>query len=353
MFRIFNSLFVIVLNAQKMESKKNIEEALLIRYFSGELSSEESIFVENWIEESEENKKLAEQILHIFFSIDILQSAKNLETDKALKKVRKRILTKTKYSFTNIFKRVAAILILPFFCATLYFFVKDASEPVQLITMKASIGMVASFTLPDSTKVWLNAGSTLKYPAKFNGKTREVELEGEAFFNVTKDDKCKFVVSLKDSLSVEVLGTKFNIEAYGDDNIINTTLVEGNIQFSHYHNGNKILTQVMPAQRLTYNSKENEVSVKNVSVMPDIAWKYNKIIFEKTSLEDALKILKQHYNVEFIIRDEALKNNSFTGKFTEEQLETILIFFSISTDIKYRRINRSNNEDKRDIIELF
>ena len=327
-----------------MRKGNSIVESLLIDYFSGRLSQEDAAFIENWVARSDENKKLAEQIYYIISSADELKEINNIDAKSALQKVRNKISLPVRISPT--LQRIAAIMAIPLFCTTLYFMLKPEMNTVQYVSMRANTGMVTSFNLPDNTKVWLNSGATLRYPEQFEGKTRQVELTGEAFFEVTKDKKHKFVVALRNGLSIEVLGTKFNLEAYEDDNRVRATLIEGEIQFSHSADGRKRSVILEPSQRLTYHFEDNSVEVGYVAVNPDIAWTYGKIVFENTSLEDALDILSQHFNVKFIIKENSLKGNSFTGQFSNEPLKEILEYFMVSSDIEHRY----NNED---IIEIY
>ena len=337
-----------------MKVNRDIEEGLLMRYFSGELSPEEAAKVEQC-------------------TMGIInETAADVDTEKALKKVRSRItITKTitksnqnqnrtKFSYPTFkyIQRIAAVMLLPILSAILYILVKEDHHPVRYITMTTNAGMVSSFTLPDSTTVWLNSGSTLKYPDRFTNGVREVTLEGEAFFDVTKNGKEKFVVTIHDSLSIKVFGTKFNVEAYSGCKNVTATLVEGSIQFAHYDKGHQVLTSLKPAQRLTHNLCNQTTTIKDVAVMPDIAWKCGKIVFDNTSLQDALNILKHHYNVQFAVKDEALNKNHFTGQFEGESLDVILNHLSISTQIKHKRIREEKDEkqkdnEQKDIIELF
>ena len=338
--RIFQLLLVIYKKGRKVADRNNIDESLLIDYFSGHLSHEEEAIVEDWVAKSDKNKKLANQIFFIVSSTNELKEINSIDTMSALKKIKAKIRP---VKIITILQRIAAVLALPLLCSTIYFMMKPEMKPEQYVTIKANAGMVASFVLPDKTEVWLNSGSTLKYPEQFYGKTRQVELTGEAFFNVTEDEKRNFVVALHDNLSIEVFGTKFNVEAYVDDENVRTTLVEGKIQFIDGHEKMVILR---PSQRLTFSLKDKSLKVNNVSVTPDIAWTHGQIIFENTSLEDALSILSQRFNVKFDIKDKSLKDNYFTGQFSDESLNEILNYFTASSDIDYKRGNK-------DIIEIY
>jgi len=338
-----------------MNKKTNIEESLLIQFFCENLTVEEEFSVKEWIEQSAENRELAEQVYYALHSIETLNAVEKIDTDKAWETVEKQIKPqKSAKSFLLAFQRIAAILIFPLLFTSIFLLLKNhhSSPTSSYITVKANDGMITSFTLPDKTNVWLNSGTTLRYPSDFND-IREVTLDGEAFFDVTKDSKRKFVVSLRDSLAIEVLGTKFNVEAYRNKTQIATTLVEGNIQFIHYKNNHKKVAPIVPSQKITYNHLDQSICIKNVSVSPDTAWIAGKIIFEDSLLEDVLDILSKHYNTTFIIKNPPLKKERFTGHFAGKRLDDILEYFFISSQIKYRYISRANENEQENIIEIY
>lgn len=163
-------------------------------------------------------------------------------------------------------------------------------------------GMIGSTILPDGTKVWLNSSSYLKYPNTFSGNTREVTLDGEAYFEVIGNAKKPFIVHSGNS-SVNVLGTKFNMDAYDSNGFIATTLIEGSVEFS-YKTENDIshTIKIEPNEQVHYNKKTMQPEVREAYVPKDIAWKNGQIILKETTLSEILWILSKRFNVEFIIK---------------------------------------------------
>ncbi|MDR0824980.1 MAG: FecR domain-containing protein, partial [Prevotella sp.] len=226
----------------------------------------------------------------------------------------------------------------------------------EYIEIKTNPGMITQLTLPDSSKVWLNSESSLKYPLKFTGETREVTLNGEAYFKVEKDLKHKFIVSTANNIRIEVLGTEFNVEAYSKNEDVITTLVNGKIGLSYLSAENDVRHLLMtPNQKSVYNTLNRTAVTTSVDVESDIAWIDGKIIFNNTSLENALKILSKRFNVDFIIKNPKLKDYSFSGTFEHQRLDRILEYFKISSNIKSRYITTYNNTNKVDksIIEIY
>lgn len=320
-----------------------MNEAALLKYFSGDISSKETEAVEEWLESSEENRKIAEEVYHIYYSTETLHKMQTVDVAQAYNRVNKKINTRRRSIFLNRLRHVAALLFLPLFLFTLYLFLKE--EPVEFIELRTNPGMVASTTLPDDTKVWINASSYLKYPSTFKGDIRNVHLEGEAYFDVKENKKKKFVVETNKDVKIEVLGTEFNIEAYPQDEDITTTLVSGKVELKYIDNSYKENAIIIkPGDKIAYNIKTKQIESSETPVVVTTAWKDMKVVLRRTSLEETLKILGKRFDTEFIILNEKLKNNSFTGTFDDQQLIKILEHLRVSSGIKYRIIDAKEDE---------
>jgi hypothetical protein len=171
-----------------------------------------------------------------------------------------------------------------------------AADPSKVVLELATpLGGIYQITLPDGTKVWLNAGSSLKYPMSFAKNERRVSLEGEAFFEVTKDSARPFKV-LSKGQEIEVLGTAFNVNAYPDNTVIKTTLVNGKVKLSNDKRYSKAIF-LLPGQQST-NSNNGKIHLANVDTAPFTAWKEGLFYFDETPLSDALQQIGRWYNVE-------------------------------------------------------
>jgi hypothetical protein len=171
-----------------------------------------------------------------------------------------------------------------------------AADPSKLILELATpLGGIYQITLPDGTKVWLNAGSSLKYPMSFAKNERRVRLEGEAFFEVTKDSARPFKV-LSKGQEIEVLGTAFNVNAYPDNTAIKTTLVKGKVKLSNNNRYSEAI-YLLPGQQST-NTNNGKIQLANVDTAPFTAWREGLFYFDETPLSDALQQIGRWYNVE-------------------------------------------------------
>ncbi|CAL1518001.1 FecR domain-containing protein [Chitinophaga sp. MM2321] len=185
--------------------------------------------------------------------------------------------------------------------------------------------------LPDGTKVWLNAGSSLSYPVVFSGKERSVDITGEAYFEVAPDPQRPFKVKMGIDAEIEVLGTHFNVNAYPDEPQINTTLLEGSIRISAASEG-KILKPGYQA-----SMKNGEIRVKQVDVEEAMAWKNGLFIFADTDIETVMRQLSRWYDIEVVIEG-TVKKRQLTGEvyrsYTLQQALSVLqatdLHFSIN-----------------------
>ena len=209
---------------------------------------------------------------------------------------------------------------------------KSKKEIEKLVYNELTIpyGKRFDLILSDGTKVKLNSGSSIKYPQQFiNGKDRKVFLKGEAFFEVAKDMAHPFIVNT-DELNIRVLGTKFNVSSYLEDEDVNTVLVEGSV--SLYEKGEKFNSQksslLDPGHKAEWNKIQALLSIEKVDTSIYTGWMEGKIVFDHLPFENILKKLERHYNVSIICNDVKLNKEKFTATFDIETIEQILNSFN-------------------------
>ena len=216
------------------------------------------------------------------------------------------------------------------------------------ITLQANAGVRTRFNLPDGTVVYLNSGSVLSYPMSYDQKERKVCLSGEAYFKVTHNEKQPFIVSTSgDQHRVRVLGTEFNIQAYGDENIISTTLVTGSVNLEVKNkSGNVSHRTLLPSEKAICNLDKEEISVMKINTIYETAWMDGKLMFKDTPLPEALKKLSYYYNVEFVIQDAEIKSYCLTGILDNRLLSQTLDYLRISSNIDYRIEDMKTDDSK-------
>ena len=305
------------------ELDNNRIEELLPRYCEGRLSEEERLEVEAWIDESEENKRVATQTFALYLAVDTVQVMKKVDTEKALLKVKGKMSDREvrRTVWWEWTQRAAAILFIPLLTLFIWQNWKgDTGEVAEMMEVKTSPGMTTSLTLPDGTIVYLNSESSLSYPSRFNGDVRKVTLSGEAYFEVAKDPEKKFILSTTHQSQIEVLGTCFNVEAYEQNTEVITTLIEGKVDFMFEKDAGVKHVFLSPREKLVYDSETDKVRLYKTSGKSELAWKDGEVVLDNTPLEEALWMLEKRYSVKFVIKNEKLKNSSFTGTFTNQRL---------------------------------
>ena len=336
----------------------------LSSYFFDRCTPEISNKVERWFFKNGNSQEAKKLLFSLWEELeDTTSSTSPEEIQAAFEQFKARLLStapqENKSKKPNLFlwiQRIAAILILPLIISTIYFALKK--DPIEYIEIRTNPGMVAAVNLPDGTKVWLNSRSYLKHPTRFTGNTRDVVLNGEAYFSVHKDKSKRFTVSTPFDIKAEVLGTEFNMEAYAADSSVRTTLVSGSIRLSFLDDNQKHKSFLMkPNEEFTYNQYTKKVKVDKPYIPTQTSWKDGLVVFRNTPFNEALKVLSKRFNVEFIVKNDKLYNNSFTGPFDGQHLQLILEHFRLASGIQYRFIDpqtgQEGNIKEKTIVELY
>lgn len=274
----------------------------------------------------EQQKELEQEVIHSEDpEVDFQWSRfKSRVTPVNTKQVR---LPKTIYH--KKFLPIAAAFVLGLLISSAAYFVRferlSTNQQVQEISIP--YGGKSKFTLPDGSVVWLNSGSKLNYPSNFIGQ-RNIQLEGEAYFDVVKS-RNPFVVSTRYG-DVKVLGTSFNVKAYADDDF-QTTLVEGAVNVEVGANRPIILK---PGQQAFVN-ESNRLEIQTVETEVFTSWKDGKLIFYREPFEKVAKRMERWYNVNIEIDNEEMKDLWFTGTIEMETLSEVMELIRHSMPVKY------------------
>lgn len=215
---------------------------------------------------------------------------------------------------------------------------KTALKELVFNTIKIPYGKRFELELSDGTLVHLNSGSSLKYPVTFiTGKSRKVFLDGEAFFDVSKDKSHPFVVNA-DNLNIRVLGTHFNVSNYGEDDLTEVVLVEGSVGLYNTNENfdtNKS-TLLKPGYKGSFNKKDDHISTTPVITDSYTSWMQGGLTFRNMSFKNISKKLERHYNVTIKTQNEKLNNEIFNASFkNNESIEKVLSYFDEVYGIKY------------------
>lgn len=324
---------------------------LFINYLRGNCSEEDFDKLILWIKEESTSKSGIDLVHEVWEGFEPEEgSLDQVKFNQLLDKIHQQInlSSNTRQSSlrnnTRDWKRIfsfltkaAAILLLPVL-SLLIFIAHSAKEQyaqnANELVVTAPVGATMNFELGDGTKVWLNHGSKLKFPYRFNGYSRRVLLTGEAFFLVAPNKEVPFIVETG-NIVVKATGTAFNVSGYSEDDFVETTLVEGSVILCDIADSKELRT-LYPSECLKFNKKNNNYSVESGKTIRNSAWKDGRLVFRNDSLEIIARKLERWFNVEVEITSENVKNFTYTATFTNETLTQILDLMSIPTPVSYK-----------------
>ncbi len=286
-----------------------------------------------WLLSDEGKRRFQEEIESRWYAFE---SNRQLDYTELLGKLHQRIgESRQKQTASKPIRRyiryaveAAAVLLLVF--GITFFTKRDVyvggkvhQEQVEIYNPK---GLRTVITLPDSSRVTLNADSRISYAYQLAGKDRAVKLEGEAFFEVEKDSLRPFIVTAG-AAKMTVLGTSFNVRSYPESKYIETTLVEGSLRVSM---GNE-KSLLVPGEQVSINKKSKDLGVQSVNTQKITGWKEGKLYFQSVGFEEMAVTLERTFNTNIKIENRLLKEKKFTGKFENgENLEQILDILKLS-----------------------
>ncbi|WP_162231243.1 FecR family protein [Sunxiuqinia dokdonensis] len=219
-----------------------------------------------------------------------------------------------------------------------------SSQEVAYNSIELEWGQMSKMTLSDSSQVWLNAGTTLKYPTTFDTQKRTVILDGEAQFKVAHNSKVPFEVKTKSGI-IKVHGTTFNVESYNDDPEMVVTLIEGEVAVEDTH-GNYLAT-LNPSEQITVNKSTGKASLRQVNTEFFSSWIDGKILLEETKLSELAVILKRWYNVDIELVGEGTDDIQISGTIIKgKPLDLFLKILERMYGIEYELIINSNQKDE-------
>lgn len=344
-------------------------DLLISNYLSGNSSPDEEQELLNWLNQSENNR-----ILFSKYKMAWVKAEQNTEQTKINKweQLREKIKNKeiiqlefentieeSKDRLLHIIRYAAVIIGLIGLSALLFLLLKTKPETlVAKNVLEVPYGSKSALTLPDGTRLWVNSGSKLTYDNNFGKTNRDIQITGEVYFDVAQNSKLPFIVTAG-KIKIKALGTAFNVKAYPEEKIVETTLVQGLVEV--VKEGNKKTILLKPSEKvviteaedikptndskdlistaedkkLTQEADSNVFINKNIDTEKETSWKEGKLIFDREPLESLAIKLERKYNVHFSFADEKLKTFKYTGTFKDLSLEQIMEAMRFSSPINY------------------
>lgn len=309
-----------------------MDKRILQRYVDGNVTADEIEMVVDWLDEDESHVREF-MALHKLHDIALLNQSRKLHS--ASNKNKRFSLRKVAYELA----KVAAVFLILWGGMRLFDSTTLPQEdPIAYQTLYVPAGQRAELLLPDSTRVWVNAHSKLVYPVTFEKGVRQVELSGEAYFEVAHNKECPFVVKTS-QIDIEVLGTEFNVTAYNDSSDFKVSLVRGCIE----------LQSPRLAQSYRMNEKEHATLREGklvVTPIPDydyFKWKDGLICFNDESVATIIEKLELYYDTRIEVHNQRFLKSRYSGKFrTKDGIEQVLKVLQIEHKFSYTKNNDLN-----------
>jgi transmembrane sensor len=318
----------------EITDRTRIDE-LITGYFAQGLDDSELAELHEWLTSADGNKNYFMHMQEVWFSAIGAKEEFRFDKEKAFQRFLSRIEVYSedaqvdpdgKRVFWMGARRIAAaVALLVVFAGSGYWIGNNhINRQITDVTVEAPLGSKTKIYLPDGTLVWLNAGSIISYSQGFGFKDRNVALQGEGYFEVTKNKALPFEVKTSD-MKVLVLGTKFNFRNYNDEEEARVTLLEGKVSTTSGLNYSEEHF-LSPNQQIILDKKTGSVSISNVNAKFAQIWTEGLIFFDEEKLPDIAKELERSYNVKINIADDSLRKYRFYGNFTrnEQTIQEVL-----------------------------
>ena len=325
------------------EENKHIDE-LIANYLTEGLDKNALDELKTWIAASAENQQYFIRQREIWFSAVSREAASVYDKDKAFENFRNRVESQKEiqstsrrgFSLSALWRYAAVVaIIIAVGCISYWQGEVNVKDTFADISVEAPLGSKTKLYLPDGTLVWLNAGSRMTYSQGFGVDNRKVELEGEGYFEVKRNEKIPFFVKTKD-LQLQVLGTKFNFRDYPEDHEVVVSLLEGKVGLNNLLREEKEAV-LSPDERAVLNKANGLLTVESVTASKSSQWTDGYLFFDEELLPDIAKELERSYNVKIHIANDSLKTFRFYGNFVrrEQNIQEVLEALASTEKMQY------------------
>lgn len=326
------------------EENKHIDE-LIANYLTEGLDKNALDELKTWIAASAENQQYFIRQREIWFSAVSREAASVYDKDKAFENFRNRVESQKEiqstsrrgFSLSALWRYAAVVaIIIAVGCISYWQGEVNVKDTFADISVEAPLGSKTKLYLSDGTLVWLNAGSRMTYSQGFGVDNRKVELEGEGYFEVKRNEKIPFFVKTKD-LQLQVLGTKFNFRDYPEDHEVVVSLLEGKVGLNNLLREEKEAV-LSPDERAVLNKANGLLTVESVTASNASQWTDGYLFFDEELLPDIAKELERSYNVKIHIANDSLKTFRFYGNFVrrEQNIQEVLEALASTEKMQYK-----------------
>ncbi len=321
-----------------------MNKQLLIRFFNKEDTEKEIDQIIEWVDKSEANRKY-------FAELKAIYEASKFDNNSSNNNITPKRISFWKKSFIK-YTSVAAVFAIAFFLGLSLNSSKRDNTNIQLLdynitgvehlSFYTEKGVKGFIILPDSSKVWLNSDTKITFPQSFYGNTRNVKLEGEAYFEVRKDSLHPMIVETQRNFNVKVLGTSFNLKCYPNDSKAEATLYSGRISMVSCINDQVMeeIIELKPNQSFIFEQKVKFPKLITNNKPDDLkAWKEGSLIFKDTPMDEVFKILERWHGTNFVVNNPNIYNYKLSAHFSSESIIQIMEIIDMIMNVDYKYDN--------------
>lgn len=311
-------------------------KSIIKKYLSGKSSEEEQKDLLQWIRREENlnefqriKQEWTTEVRKETIPSEFVQDWKTIQ-NKMMAQLQQEVQQKQRT--LNFFRYAAIFMVLIAVPALLYIFSQNQpAAPLVYTTVAADYGQISKAVLPDSSVVWVNSGSSIKYNNQFSASNRDIELNGEAFFEVTRNADLPLIVT-NSGLKVKVLGTEFSVSAYPEEPNIHVILEKGKVELTSVSN-TRFRQEMKPGEMATFSKTKNELALATVNTSLYTSWKDGLINIYNLPLSELVIKLEKRFNQKFLV-DEQIKDVPYTFTIKNEDLSSVLSLMEKITPVE-------------------
>lgn len=330
---------------------KNLDN--ILNLITGNINPEEKLDAYSSVKADSDSADLYKKAKMTWALMSSTREMPNYKVEESFRVLQTRISTKRNSLLLNSYFRYAAVLILVSSISALTFYLGKQNSlipdsGIKYTSVVAERGQISKVILPDSSVVWLNSGTTLTYDNNYSYKNRNVDLSGQAFLQVKKNKNLPLIVACGD-LRVKVLGTRFDVCAYPDENSIRIFLESGEVELTNSSN-NSFDYNLIPGEIAKFDSESGKMDIKKASNEDYSKWTDGELTFVDSPMAEVIKRLERKFDIEVTVNNPNVYKTVFNANFTTESLKEILDYIHFTCPINYQLIKNKDTAQSKVIL---
>jgi len=330
---------------------KNLDD--ILKLITGNMDTEERRTAYSTVKDDSDSEDLYKKAKLAWALMASTRKMPDYKIEESYRVLHTRISSRQiSFKFSSYFRYAAALLLVVGISAVTFYLGKQnfiGHEPgIKYTSVVASRGQISKVILPDSSVVWLNSGTTLTYDNNYSYNNRNLNLSGQAFLEVKKNRDLPLVVS-SGNLKVKVLGTKFDVYAYPDENMIKVILKSGKVELLNSKD-NSFNYKLNPGEMAEYETHSGKMEIKTIESKKYSNWKDGELIFLDTPMAEVLKSLERKFDIEIEVGNPRVYKSVFNANFKNESLKEILDYIKFTCPVTYNLLPKKGDTQAKVIL---